>query len=45
MDKFEDMLQKEPSLGYVYRLAAASERTLRATKAGDTKTMSEIEKA
>ena len=42
MDKFADMLQKEPSLGYVYRLAAASERMLRATKAGDTKTMSEI---
>lgn len=42
MDKFADMLQKEPSLGYVYRLAKESERMLRATLAGDTKTMAEI---
>lgn len=31
MDKFTDTLQKEPSLGYVYRLAKESERMLRAT--------------
>ena len=42
MDKFEDMLQKEPSLGYVYRLAVQSERMLRATKKMDIKTMAEI---
>lgn len=42
MEKFADMLQKEPSLGYVYRLAKESERMLRATIAGDTKTMAEI---
>ncbi|MDO4330038.1 MAG: AAA family ATPase [Lachnospiraceae bacterium] len=42
MDKFEDMLLKEPSLGYVYRLAKESERMLRATLAGDTSTMLEI---
>lgn len=41
-DKFSDMLKKEPSLGYIYRLAKESERMLRATKAGDTTTMSEI---
>ena len=42
MDKFADMLKKEPSLGYVYRLAKESGRMLQATKAGDTKTMSKI---
>ena len=42
MDKFADMLQKEPSLGYVYRLARESERMLRATLLGDTETMTEI---
>ena len=42
MDKFTEMLQKEPSLGYVYRLATESERMLRATLAGDTNTMEEI---
>lgn len=42
MDKFVDMLQKEASLGYVYRLAKESEKMLRATLAGDTITMSEI---
>ena len=42
MDKFTVMLQKEPSLGYVYRLAKESSRMLRATLAGDTKTMAEI---
>lgn len=42
MDKFDDMLRKEPSLGYIHRLAKESERMLRATLAGDTKTMEEI---
>lgn len=42
MDKFADMVQKEASLGYVYRLAKESRRMLAATKAGDTKTMLEI---
>lgn len=39
MDKFSDMLQKEPSLGYVYQLARASKRMLEATKNGDTDTI------
>jgi hypothetical protein len=42
MDKFSDMLMKEESLGYINRLAKESERMLRATLAGDTKTMSQI---
>ncbi len=42
MDEFAHMLQKEPSLGYVYNLAKESERMLMATKAGDTETMAEI---
>lgn len=42
MEKFADMLQKEPSLGYVHRLAAVSDRMLRATLDGDTKTMEDI---
>lgn len=42
MDKFEDMLRKEVSLGYVNRLARESERMLQATLAGDTETMLEI---
>ena len=42
MDKFSDMLQKEASLGYVYQLAHEPDRMLRATLAGDTKTMTEI---
>lgn len=41
-DKFTEMLKREPSLGYVYRLAKESERMLQATLAGDTKTMEEI---
>ena len=41
-DKFAEMLQKEPSLGYVYRLARESERMLQATLAGDTKTMETV---
>lgn len=42
MEKFMDMLLKEPSLGYVYRLAKESERMLKATLEGDTVTMAEI---
>jgi hypothetical protein len=42
MDKFNDMLLKESSLGYVYQLAKESERMLRATLVGDTDTMVEI---
>ncbi|MDO5136797.1 MAG: PD-(D/E)XK nuclease domain-containing protein, partial [Eubacteriales bacterium] len=42
MDQFADMLRREASLGYVYRLAKASERMLQATLGGDTKTMEEI---
>ena len=42
MDKFADMLKKEASLGFVYRLAKESDRMLRATLAGDTETMAEI---
>lgn len=42
MDRFEDMLMKESSLGYVYRLAKESERMLHATLRGDTDTMLEI---
>ena len=42
MNKFDDMLRKEPSLGYVYRLAKASERMLKATLAGDTQVMTEV---
>lgn len=42
MDKFADMIRKEPSLGYVYRLAKESGRMLRATRNGDTETMAEI---
>lgn len=42
LDKFSDMLQRESSLGYVYRLARESGRMLQATLAQDTKTMEEI---
>ena len=42
MDRFSDMVRREPSLGNVYRLAKESGRMLRATKVGDTKTMAEI---
>lgn len=42
MDQYSDMLRREPSLGYVYRLAKESERMLRATLEGDTKTMEDI---
>lgn len=42
MNQFDDMLRREPSLGYVNRLAKESERMLRATLSGDTETMQEI---
>lgn len=42
MDKFDEMLQKEPSLDYVYRLASKSEQMLAATLEGDTDTMAKI---
>lgn len=42
MGKFADMLKKESSLGYVYRLAKESDRMVRATLAGDSDTMAKI---
>jgi len=42
MSNFAALLKKESSLGYVHRLAKESARMLRATKAGDTKTMALI---
>lgn len=42
MDKFEDMVKKEKSLGYIHRLAASSQRMLFATLQGDTGTMETI---
>ncbi|MDO5425853.1 MAG: AAA family ATPase [Eubacteriales bacterium] len=42
MDQFSEMLKREKSLGYVYRLAKESEKMLRATLAGDTGTMEKI---
>ena len=42
MEKFDDMLLKEPSLGYVNRLAEISSQMLRATLGADTDKMSEI---
>ncbi len=42
MDKFEELLLSNESLGYIYNLAKESERMLRATLAGDTKTIAEI---
>lgn len=41
MLKYDELLQTEDSLGYVYRLAARSEQMLKATLAGDTDTMAE----
>ena len=41
-DEISYYIQKNTSLGYVYRLAAASSRMLQATIQGDTKVMSEI---
>lgn len=42
MDKFNDMLLKEPSLGYVNRLAKVSAQMLAATLEADTDKMAEI---
>ncbi len=42
MDKFNDLLMTENSLGYVYQLAKKSEQMLQATLSGDTKVMEEI---
>lgn len=42
MDKFAEVIQREPSLGNAYKLAKESGRMLAATKAGDTKTMAEL---
>lgn len=42
MDKFADMVKQRPGFGYMYRLAVESGRMLAATKAGDTRTMTEI---
>ena len=42
MKKFDNMLQKESSLGYVHQLAIKSEKMLKATLTGDTATMCEI---
>ena len=33
MEKFDEMLQKEESLGYIYRLAKESDQMLKATLA------------
>ncbi|WP_373212102.1 AAA family ATPase [Ruminococcus sp. 5_1_39BFAA] len=42
MDKFSDMLMKEPSLGYMYRLANTSSEMLKATLEGDAEKVAEI---
>lgn len=42
MDKFCEMLMKEPSLGYMHRLAVESSKMLKATLAGDTDMVAEI---
>jgi hypothetical protein len=42
MDKFDEMLVKESSLGYIYHLAKESTKMLKATLSGDTKTMVKI---
>jgi hypothetical protein len=42
MDKFDEMLRTRGSLGYIYRLAKASDQMLSATLSGDTDTMTEI---
>ena len=39
MDKFVDAIRKEPSLGYIYRLAKKSDQMLKATLDRDTDTM------
>ena len=42
MDRFNEMLMKEQSLGYIYQLAQKSEKMLSATLAGYTDMMTEI---
>lgn len=42
MDKFDELLLTNESMGYVYCLAKESEKMLKATLAGDTKRMAEI---
>lgn len=42
MDKYNELLLTNDSLGYVHRLAKESEKMLAATLSGDTKTMAEI---
>ncbi len=42
MDKFNEMLLKEPSMGYVHQLAAVSSKMLKATLAGDSRKVAEI---
>lgn len=42
MDRFNEMLMKEQSLGYIYQLAQKSEKMLSATLASDTDMMTEI---
>ena len=42
MEKFDELLVKNESSGYVYRLAKESEKMLKATLAGDTLTMERI---
>ncbi len=42
MDRFDELMLSNESMGYVYNLAKESERMLKATLAGDTKTMAEI---
>lgn len=42
MDRFGEMLQKEPSMGYIHQLAKHSRKMLDATIYNDTKTMEDI---
>ncbi len=42
MDKFTEMLAKEPSFGYIFRLAKESDKMLRATLNGNTAEMVRI---
>ncbi len=42
MDKFAEVVQREPSMGNVYRLTKESGRMLAATRSGDTRTMEEL---
>lgn len=42
MDKFNDMLLKEASMGYMHRLASVSSKMLKATQDGDEKKVAEI---